>query len=137
MTMICVTHEMGFARNVANRVIFMDRGEIIEQNNAGRVLRQPAERTDEAVLEPDLHSIGWKTACSANTPKAWISVRLLGCFVYGRFSECALFERQSGMFRFRETEEFSRWLESLRDRPSARSNPAALIACNKGKFWRC
>ena len=32
MTMICVTHEMGFARKVANRVIFMDRGEIIEQN---------------------------------------------------------------------------------------------------------
>ena len=32
MTMICVTHEMGFARKVANRVIFMDEGQIIEQN---------------------------------------------------------------------------------------------------------
>jgi general L-amino acid transport system ATP-binding protein len=32
MTMICVTHEMGFAKSVANRVIFMDYGEIIEQN---------------------------------------------------------------------------------------------------------
>jgi general L-amino acid transport system ATP-binding protein len=31
MTMLCVTHEMGFARSVADRVIFMDRGEIIEQ----------------------------------------------------------------------------------------------------------
>jgi general L-amino acid transport system ATP-binding protein len=31
MTMICVTHEMGFARRLANRMIFMDRGEIIEQ----------------------------------------------------------------------------------------------------------
>src|ERR1700750_2295623 len=30
MTMICVTHEMGFARNVANRVLFMDGGEIVE-----------------------------------------------------------------------------------------------------------
>ena len=30
MTMMCVTHEMGFARKVANRVIFMDRGEIVE-----------------------------------------------------------------------------------------------------------
>ncbi|MGN6548499.1 MAG: amino acid ABC transporter ATP-binding protein [Pararhizobium sp.] len=30
MTMLCVTHEMGFARSVANRVIFMDRGEIVE-----------------------------------------------------------------------------------------------------------
>jgi len=32
MTMICVTHEMGFARKVADRVIFMDQGEIVEQN---------------------------------------------------------------------------------------------------------
>ena len=32
MTMICVTHEMGFAKTVANRVIFMDEGEIIEEN---------------------------------------------------------------------------------------------------------
>jgi general L-amino acid transport system ATP-binding protein len=33
MTMLCVTHEMGFAKTVANRVIFMDGGEIIEQND--------------------------------------------------------------------------------------------------------
>ena len=32
MTMLCVTHEMGFARQVANRVIFMDMGQIVEQN---------------------------------------------------------------------------------------------------------
>ena len=32
MTMICVTHEMGFARRVADRVIFMDEGQIVEQN---------------------------------------------------------------------------------------------------------
>ena len=32
MTMICVTHEMGFARQVADRVIFMDEGEIVEEN---------------------------------------------------------------------------------------------------------
>ena len=30
MTMLCVTHEMGFARSVADRVVFMDRGEIVE-----------------------------------------------------------------------------------------------------------
>ncbi len=33
MTMLCVTHEMGFAKEVADRVIFMDVGEIIEENN--------------------------------------------------------------------------------------------------------
>ncbi len=32
MTMICVTHEMGFARSVADRVIFMDQGRIVEDN---------------------------------------------------------------------------------------------------------
>ena len=32
MTMLCVTHEMGFAKTVANRVIFMDGGEVIEEN---------------------------------------------------------------------------------------------------------
>lgn len=32
MTMICVTHEMGFARAVADRVIFMDHGQIVEEN---------------------------------------------------------------------------------------------------------
>jgi len=32
MTMLCVTHEMGFAKTVANRVIFMDKGEIVEEN---------------------------------------------------------------------------------------------------------
>ena len=36
MTMICVTHEMGFARQVADRVVFMDRGEIVEQGDARR-----------------------------------------------------------------------------------------------------
>jgi len=33
MTMVVVTHEMGFARKVANRVIFMDEGQIVEENN--------------------------------------------------------------------------------------------------------
>ncbi|MCR9219946.1 MAG: amino acid ABC transporter ATP-binding protein [Alphaproteobacteria bacterium] len=41
MTMICVTHEMGFARKVANRVIFMDGGEIIEQNEPEAFFNNP------------------------------------------------------------------------------------------------
>ena len=46
MTMICVTHEMGFARKVANRVIFMDQGEIIEQNEPDAFFNNPqSERT--------------------------------------------------------------------------------------------
>ena len=41
MTMICVTHEMGFAKTVANRVIFMDGGEIIEENNPHDFFNHP------------------------------------------------------------------------------------------------
>lgn len=46
MTMLCVTHEMGFAKQVADRVIFMDRGEIIEENNPHEFFENPqSERT--------------------------------------------------------------------------------------------
>jgi general L-amino acid transport system ATP-binding protein len=41
MTMLCVTHEMGFAKSVANRVIFMDYGEIIEQNEPHEFFNNP------------------------------------------------------------------------------------------------
>jgi general L-amino acid transport system ATP-binding protein len=46
MTMLCVTHEMGFAKTVANRVIFMDGGEIIEENEPQAFFTAPRhERT--------------------------------------------------------------------------------------------
>ncbi|MCB1365526.1 MAG: amino acid ABC transporter ATP-binding protein [Rhodobacteraceae bacterium] len=41
MTMLCVTHEMGFARKVANRVIFMDEGQIVEQNEPEEFFNNP------------------------------------------------------------------------------------------------
>ncbi len=41
MTMCCVTHEMGFAKMVADRVIFMDHGQIIEQGNPERIFNSP------------------------------------------------------------------------------------------------
>jgi glutamate/aspartate transport system ATP-binding protein len=48
MTMMCVTHEMGFARKVANRVIFMDRGEIVEDAAKEDFFGQP--RSERAQL---------------------------------------------------------------------------------------
>ncbi len=46
MTMLCVTHEMGFAEKVANRVIFMDAGQIVEQNEPKEFFSNPqSERT--------------------------------------------------------------------------------------------
>lgn len=41
MTMICVTHEMGFAKQVANRIIFMDQGEIVEENQPEEFFTNP------------------------------------------------------------------------------------------------
>jgi general L-amino acid transport system ATP-binding protein len=46
MTMLCVTHEMGLARQVAHRVIFMDQGQIVEQNPPAEFFDNPQhERT--------------------------------------------------------------------------------------------
>jgi len=46
ITMLCVTHEMGFARSVADRVIFMDQGQIVEQNTPAEFFAHPkSERT--------------------------------------------------------------------------------------------
>ena len=46
MTMICVTHEMGFARSVADRIIFMDLGEIVEESKPSEFFDNPKnERT--------------------------------------------------------------------------------------------
>ncbi len=55
MTMICVTHEMGFAREVANRVIFMDDGEIIEQNEPEEFFNNPQSDRTKLFLSQILH----------------------------------------------------------------------------------
>ena len=48
MTMLCVTHEMAFARQVANRVIFMDQGQIVEQNTPHEFFNNPkSDRTKD------------------------------------------------------------------------------------------
>ena len=55
MTMIVVTHEMGFARNVADRVIFMDGGQIVEQNAPKEFFENPQEERTKAFLGKFLH----------------------------------------------------------------------------------
>jgi len=55
MTMICVTHEMGFARAVADRVIFMDRGEIVEQNEPEEFFAHPKNERTKTFLGQILH----------------------------------------------------------------------------------
>ena len=55
MTMICVTHEMGFARQVANRVIFMDQGQIVEQNDPENFFSNPQHERTKLFLSQILH----------------------------------------------------------------------------------
>jgi len=55
MTMLCVTHEMGFARQVANRVIFMDQGQIIEQNEPELFFSAPQHERTKLFLSQILH----------------------------------------------------------------------------------
>ena len=55
MTMLCVTHEMGFARTVANRVIFMDAGQIIEQNTPQEFFANPQHPRSKLFLSQILH----------------------------------------------------------------------------------
>lgn len=55
MTMLCVTHEMTFARKVADRVIFMDRGEIIEQNRPDEFFDNPQNERTQHFLSQILH----------------------------------------------------------------------------------
>ena len=55
MTMLCVTHEMGFARTVADRVIFMDRGEIVEQAAPNEFFAHPKSERTRAFLSQVIH----------------------------------------------------------------------------------
>ena len=55
MTMLCVTHEMGFARQVADRVIFMDRGEIVEMNTPDAFFANPQHERTRLFLSQILH----------------------------------------------------------------------------------
>ena len=55
MTMLCVTHEMGFARTVADRVIFMDRGEIVEQAAPDEFFAHPKSERTRAFLSQVIH----------------------------------------------------------------------------------
>ena len=61
MTMIVVTHEMGFAREVGDRVVFMDGGVIVEEGPPAEVLGEPAARSGPS------NSSGWCSSISVGT----------------------------------------------------------------------
>ena len=55
MTMLVVTHEMGFARQVANRVVFMDQGQIVEVNAPEEFFTHPQHERTKLFLSQILH----------------------------------------------------------------------------------
>ena len=55
MTMVCVTHEMGFAREVADRVVFMDQGHIVEEGDPETFFRAPRSERAKGFLSRILH----------------------------------------------------------------------------------
>jgi polar amino acid transport system ATP-binding protein len=57
MTMLVVTHEMGFAREVADRVLFLEQGMILEQGAAKVVLNQPQHARTQDFLRRVLHPL--------------------------------------------------------------------------------
>ena len=50
MTMVCVTHEMGFAREVGDRVLFFDEGRIVEEGTPGEIFSSPKEQRTKDFL---------------------------------------------------------------------------------------
>ena len=73
MTMLVVTHEMGFAKQVADRVIFMDYGEIVEQNTPEEFFTNP--RSDRTKLF--LSQIVWLTRLDKS--RGWTNRSSLSC----------------------------------------------------------
>jgi len=55
MTMICVTHEMGFARRAADRIVFMDHGEIVAQGAPDQMFDSPQSERLRTFLSQVLH----------------------------------------------------------------------------------
>ncbi len=55
MTMICITHEMGFARSVADRMVFIDGGEIVEQGTPQQIFGNPQHERTKLFLSQILH----------------------------------------------------------------------------------
>jgi general L-amino acid transport system ATP-binding protein len=55
MTMLCVTHEMGFARQVADRMLFMDQGQIVEMNAPAEFFSNPQHERTRLFLSQILH----------------------------------------------------------------------------------
>ena len=81
LTMIIVTHEMEFARDVSDRVIFMDKGVIAEQGSPEQIFENPKEERTKEFL---------KTFLGLKTKKLKVSTLLLDSQIYKKNGRCVL-----------------------------------------------
>ena len=72
MTMVVVTHEMGFANEVGDRVIFMDGGYIVEENTPEELFGNPQEERTKSIFEQSI--IRWKGTRSASLFFRWYTI---------------------------------------------------------------
>ena len=72
MTMLVVTHEMGFARSVADRVVFMDQGEIVEEAPPAAVLQQPEVAAHQTVPVADPRSLRSAMRSAGVRTETWL-----------------------------------------------------------------
>ena len=100
MTMIVVTHEMGFARQVADRVVFMDNGEIVEDQRARAVFRRSAARADEAVPGADLALAPGRPYRSHTSDGAGLTKPAI-FMIFAQFAAASSGARQRGSGPFR------------------------------------
>ena len=70
-TMIVVTHEMGFARGVADRVVFMDQGVVVEEGPPNDVLLNPKEERTKSFLSRVKHEAEVEAAHDAELIRCW------------------------------------------------------------------
>jgi len=84
MTMVCVTHEMGFARTVGDTIVFMDRGEIVERGPSEDVTQRPAHPYTQLLVasapDPDKLGDGLEPAPSGPPRRAGSALSsVVGC----------------------------------------------------------
>lgn len=81
MTMICVTHEMGFARQVADRVVFMDKGEIVESGSPDAMFDMPKSERFRTFLGQILHKHQEPVSKGTDVCSKWKANLLTSCVV--------------------------------------------------------
>ena len=127
MTMVVVTHEIGFAREVADHVVFMDGGVIVEQGPARDVIENPQRGTGKTYYARKLHEAGMPNY--VDTARAVIDDAIAKSRSYADFKYVL---RQMGAYFARLGDEYS--LDRIKERIYDNRNSARLEPFQKGYY---